>query len=248
MHDPFHIRDHYRKTMGRKDLVSFRVTEKESDLHIQAQKNLEKTARKVLTLLRRDIQDYIRAIPTFLTSLVPLPLDPNASPIVQKMLLAGRRAKVGPMAAVAGAIAQGLGEALFHESKEIFVENGGDLFVRSAKDVTVGVYAGDSPFSGKISLLFPCPASGMGICTSSGTLGDSLSLGRADAALVAAEDAAFADAFATAFGNKVQKPEDLERVIEEAASCPEISGILLVKGDRMAARGTMKIIPTGKKQ
>lgn len=242
MHDPFSTRTRYRSSMGRKDLVAFRITEAESDLHIQACRDLASPARKELLRLRREIRDYIRKSPLFQETLRPWPDDPEASPLVQSMIDAGKRAGVGPMAAIAGAIAEALGRKLLLRSAEVLVENGGDLFVCSKQPLTLGLYAGDSPFSGKIGFCIPAPEKGMGICTSSGTLGHSLSFGRADAAVIISPDAAVADAFATAMANRIQKPEDVDRLIEEARDIREIHAMILVKGDRLAVFGNVEMV------
>ncbi|MDY0162962.1 UPF0280 family protein [Desulfobotulus sp.] len=243
MHDPFASRNHYRRLMGRKDLVSFRITEKESDLHIQADTDLSLPARKELLRLRGEIRAYIGTHPGFFETFDPWPEDPLAPPVIRSMIRAGRFAGVGPMAAVAGAIAEALGRKLLRRSPEVLVENGGDLFVCSGHPLTLGLYAGDSPFSGKIAFRIPASESGMGICTSSGTLGHSFSFGRADAAVVIGPDTAMADALATAMGNGIHKAEDMDTLIEKARNIPEISAMILVKGKRLALCGDVEILP-----
>ena len=126
---------------------------------------------------------------------MPLPEDPLAPPLLRTMLSAARLAGVGPMASVAGAIAQAVGAALKPHSSSIIVENGGDCYLDMDEETTVGIYAGPrSPFSGKIGIRLTADVFPLGICTSSGTVGHSLSFGKADAVTVTARDAALADA------------------------------------------------------
>ncbi|TWI77404.1 hypothetical protein LZ24_00214 [Desulfobotulus alkaliphilus] len=243
MHDPFLSRHHYRRLMAAADLVSFRVSEKESDLHIQAFHDLSTTARKELVRLRREIGEYIAKYPEFHSTLLPWPDDPTAPALIRQMIHASQTAGVGPMAAIAGTLAEALGKKLLQRSAKIIVENGGDLFVCSDTEVTIGLYAGDSPFSGRIGLKIPPPRKGMGICTSSGRLGHSISFGKADAAVIISKDTAVADALATAMGNKIQKPEDIEPLVEKAKDIKEISAMVLVKGDRLGVYGEIEMVP-----
>jgi ApbE superfamily uncharacterized protein (UPF0280 family) len=113
-------------------------------------------------------------------------------------------AGVGPMAAVAGAVASFLGQVLGSCSREVIVENGGDIYLRSAHERVVAVFAGDSPFSYKIGLRVKPEDTPAGICTSSGTVGHSLSFGNADAVVIKGESAILADAVATQAGNLIK--------------------------------------------
>jgi ApbE superfamily uncharacterized protein (UPF0280 family) len=146
------------------------------------------------------------------------------------------------MAAVAGAIAGAVGRELRLHSREVLVENGGDLFLDLAQDAVVGIFAGGSPFTGQIALRVRAQNSPLGICTSSGTVGPSLSYGRADAATAMAPDPALADAVATALGNRIHGPEDLQAAVEWARSVPGVRGALAILGDRLAAAGEVELV------
>ncbi|MCW7754709.1 UPF0280 family protein [Desulfobotulus sp. H1] len=245
MHDPFSSRNRYRSTMGHAGLVGFRLTEQETDLHIQAVSDLSVAARKTLLRLRQEIREYISSYPEFSTNLTPWNENPGTSTLIQSMANASRLAEVGPMASVAGAIAEAVGRKLLRRSSRIIVENGGDLFACSDLPLTIGLYAGDTPFSGKIAMQIPPPVDGMGICTSSGTLGHSISFGRADAAVVMGPDTALADALATSMANQIHKPEDIDTLIKKAAERQGITAMVLVKGDRLAAYGKVKLLRMG---
>lgn len=156
------------------------------------------------------------------------------------MLDASAVAGTGPMAAVAGAIAQAVGKALLPRSRNVTVENGGDVFLAGTHMRVVAIVAGKSPLSGRLGIRIR-PEAGMGICTSSGTYGHSLSFGKADAAVVCAPNAALADAAATMLGNRCKKAEDLGDAVEWAAGLPGVTGAAAVLGDAFAAAGALEL-------
>jgi uncharacterized protein len=224
--------------------VSFQTRYRETDLWIRAKRLLEKEALAAVLNCRRQLEEYISRLPGFLHSLSPLPDDPLAPPLVRQMLHAARQAGVGPMAAVAGAIAQSVGITLGPLTPAIIIENGGDCYLKLQEDVTVGVFAGpDSPFTGKIALRFTADRFPLGICTSSGTVGPSLSFGKADAVTVVSRDAALADAAATALGNLVKTPRDINKALDLAPQIPLIEGALIVAGDKVGIWGNLELIP-----
>ena len=228
----------YRSWTEGGDLAFFEVTERETDLAIYAEKNLESQARSVVMTCREEIESYISRHREFLTSLQPVAVHDGAPDIVVSMADAARRAGVGPMAAVAGAIAQSVGSALKALSDEIIVENGGDIYIRTSKNRVLGIYAGEnSPFTGKLSIkIGPCPE-GLGVCTSSGTVSHSLSFGKSDAVVIISENTSLADAAATAVGNVLKTPDDIRRSIDFARSIDGVSGALVMKGIRWGAGG-----------
>lgn len=232
----------YRKQMVIDGLVSFNVTELESDLQIFAKHKLEKEARKAVRKYRGELYDYIKEKPDFLTSLVPLPPLDSATSIIKNMCNAASLGKVGPMAAVAGAISKYVGLYLLRYTDEIIIENGGDIFLKSKKDRYIMIYAGNSPFSNKLALLVPGRNEEFGICTSSGTVGHSLSFGKADAAVILSRDALLADAVATATGNLVKTESDIESALNLAMSVPGILGAIVIIGDKMGALGDVNLV------
>ena len=163
-------------------------------------------------------------------------------PIVKEMADAARIAGVGPMAAVAGAVAESVGKVLLKYSDEVIVENGGDIFIKSSKVRRIGIYAGDSPFTGKIAIEIQPEETPLGICTSSKTVGPSLSLGTADAAIVMAPSTALADAVATAIGNSVKSAEDINQVIEDSVKYKGVTGVIVIKGDKIGIKGNVKLV------
>lgn len=226
----------YRNLVSPRGLVPFEVRVKETDLWIAAERDLSKEATEEVLVLRKQIETYIAHHPKFLHSLSPLPLDPLAPPVVREMLEAARKASVGPMAAVAGAISQRVGRHLLKFSTEVIVENGGDIFIKSSTPRRVMLYAGDSPLSMKVALEIP-PGEGIGVCTSSATVGHSLSFGRADAVCVVSPDCALADAVATALANRVRGPRDIPQVLEQARRIPGVEGVVVILGRYLGAWG-----------
>jgi ApbE superfamily uncharacterized protein (UPF0280 family) len=236
----------YRQWHQASDLVSFRVAVKETDLHVAAALNLKSKATRLVLKYRRKLERYIAGHSAFLTSLNPVPVEENDPDIVKMMASAASLAGVGPMAAVAGAIAELVGNELLAFSPEIIIENGGDIFLRSLKNRVVGIYAGESPLSGKIGIEIAPGDTPCGVCTSSGTVGHSLSFGRADAVTVISPSAALADAGGTATGNRVQTAGDIPEAIEFARQIPGITGVLIIMGKQMGAWGNVKMVATDK--
>jgi len=179
--------------------------------------------------------------PLFLTTLEPYQVNEDAPAIARAMAEASQTAGVGPMAAVAGAIAEAVGRDLLAFSPEVIVENGGDVFLKTLKRRLVGVYAGQSPFTRKIALEVKPDETPLGICTSSATVGHSLSLGSADAVIALSPSAAFADAIATAIGNLVTETGDISKAIDVAKSIHQLHGIIVIKDDRMGVWGRVKL-------
>lgn len=224
--------------------VNFQVKYRETDLWIRAQKNVEKEALDAVLNCRHQLEHYIAQNPLFLHSLEPLADDPLAPALARRMLSASARVGVGPMAAVAGAIAQFVALALKDLSPFIIIENGGDCYMNLAEETRVGIYAGaHSPFTGRIALRFPPERFPFGICTSSGTIGHSLSLGKADAITVVAKDAGLADAAATALGNLIQEPRDIPKALERTDLLEPLEGVLIVAKDKLGVWGNLELIP-----
>ncbi len=234
----------YRHWIEGKDLVAFNVTVKETDLYIRATRELERKAYRLVLKYRQQVEDYIKKEPEFRTSLKPLAVRHNTPHIVADMIEAGQKANVGPMAAVAGAIAEYVGKNLLEFSPEIIVENGGDIFLKIAYKRVVGIYAGDSPLTGKLGLEINPKSTPLGVCTSSGTVGHSLSFGKADAVVVTAGSATLADAAATAICNRVKSPDDINDAIESGKNIVGLRGIIIILGSNIGVWGEIKLCET----
>jgi ApbE superfamily uncharacterized protein (UPF0280 family) len=241
MHEP----RFYRHWIKDDDLVSFELTVKQTDLCIRSRRNLkDKTLDSVLKH-RGSLEAYIGRHPIFLTTLDPYQAEAGAPAIVKEMARVSQLAGVGPMAAVAGAIAEAIGRDLLAFSPEIIVENGGDIFLKISKKRLVGIYAGQSSFTKRIALEIMPRETPLGICTSSATVGHSLSLGNADAVIVLSPSAALADAAATALCNIVRTADDIPQAIEKAQGIEGLHGLVIIVGDKMGVWGKVRIVPLG---
>lgn len=227
-------------------MKSFSVAVKETDLWVAVgeqpvDEGIPQELEQFVWRQRQLLEDYIAKDPFFRETLNPYLVSPEAPALAREMARAGNIAGVGPMAAVAGAFAQYAGMWLLGKYSQVIVENGGDLFISCPQAVKVGVFAGSSPFSGKLAVRVEPGQGPRGLCTSSGTVGPSWSCGRADAAVILAQDALLADAVATATGNLIQSAEDLQRAVDFAKKLPGVEGVLIIVGDKMTAWGEIQL-------
>ena len=232
----------YRNKIFRNDLVSYEVKVRETDLYISSDSDLTQAALRSVHKFRGHLESYIKIHPDFLTSLTPIDQDHLAPDIVRDMLRVSGLAGVGPMASVAGAIAEHVGHDLLLKNPNVIVENGGDIFLNTLRDINIGIFAGDSPLSERIALRVRPSEMPLGICTSSATVGPSLSLGRADAVCVKSSSAALADAAATAIGNITKSKSDIRKAMTEGAGIKGVLGILIIVGAEMGVWGEMELI------
>ncbi|MGB9975869.1 UPF0280 family protein [Thermovenabulum sp.] len=237
----------YRELYKEKDLYHFQVTIEETDLDIAIRQERfnPKIKDMVYLLVQKErllLKEYIKKDPEFITALEPYTPLPGAPLSALSMSKAAQLAGVGPMAAVAGYFSEIVGKMLSNYSSEVIVENGGDIWLKLKKTRTVGIFAGNSPFSNRIGLKINPNRTPLGICTSSGTVGHSLSFGKADAMVIVAESAILADAVATAACNLVKSERDLERAVNFALDIPGVIGALSILGDKIAAKGYIRLV------
>ena len=232
----------YREWVRHDDLVAVRVVEKETDLLVSGDVDLSAAAAEATARYRKQIEEYFAEDRTFRSALEPVEVRDDAPAIIGEMAKAARIVGVGPMASVAGVMAERVGRELLRFSKQIIVENGGDIFVKTSCQRLLGVYAGSSPFTGKLALKIDPDQTPLGVCTSSGTVGHSLSLGKADAAIVLSKWTALADAVATATGNLVKTPEDIQRSVDFARGIDGVDGVLVIVGEKVGAWGNVEIV------
>lgn len=232
----------YRRYSASRGLVSFTVCEQETDLFISAPADMSDRALGAVREVRGLIEAYIRARPVFKTSLAPIERDASAHALIRSMIDAAAAANVGPMACVAGSVAEYVGRNLLEFSSEVVVENGGDLFLRTKRALTIGIFAGPSPLSEKVGIRIAPQDVPLSLCTSSGTVGPSLSFGRADAVTVRSASAVLADAAATAIANMVKDASDIAAALDAARAIPGLDGLVIISGDRIGAWGTMELV------
>ena len=181
--------------------------------------------------------------PEFIRTLEPIKIQQGVPEVVNRMSDAAERAKVGPMAAVAGAIADLAAEEMEnHGAKVIVVEDGGEVSVRRSVKLDVAIYAGGVPVSGKLGFRILQEDTPLGIGTSSATVGHAESFGSADAATVIAYDAALADAAATAVCNAVvgeDLNESVKKGLRVAQSIKGVRGALILRGKSVGMVGNL---------
>ncbi|MCX5708621.1 MAG: UPF0280 family protein [Candidatus Omnitrophica bacterium] len=234
----------YRKWYYPRDLFSKIVVFRETDLQILCDKLIE--ADYVLARVekyRRQIELYICRDEKFLSSLKPLTVELTAPMIVREMAASSRKANVGPMAAVAGAIAEYIGKDLLRKgAKTVIIENGGDIFLKTERPVKVGLFAGKTKLLSRLKLKIKPQDTPLGICASSGTIGHSLSFGYADCVVIIAQNALLADATATATANRVRDKKDLESAVKFARSIKGIRGVAIILKNNLASWGEIEFV------
>lgn len=232
----------YRNLFKNDRLVYFNAKVKQTDLRIGADSDLREKALESIIKYREIVETYIAKHPDFLKSLSPVKAAPNASFLIKKMCDAAFEANVGPMAAIAGAIAQEVGKDLLKYSDQVIVENGGDIFIHCKQDIKVGIFAGESPFKDKLALKISSENMPSGVCTSSGRIGPSISFGKSDAVTILSKSAYLADAAATATANRLKSAEDLEDTISYAQSIKGVTGVIAVIGNKIGAWGQVELV------
>jgi len=238
----------YRMSMNSRRFKFFRVVNKETDLYIGVDhesfdEKMPETAYKSIICLRGKLEQYIQLHPGFSASLDPIRSNKTQPDCIKQLCDASVKANVGPMAGIAGLFAKRIGMDLKNQFdlKEIIVENGGDLFIKIRKKLKLAIYAGQSSLSHKIALELDEINRPFSVCTSSGTVGHSLSFGKADAFTIVCYDSVLADAFATSFANKIHNETDLQSQVENTKLNTEILVSLAIKGEKLALQGRFQI-------
>jgi ApbE superfamily uncharacterized protein (UPF0280 family) len=247
-------------------IIPERIRIGETDLILKTDQLKHELPTFIVTQRLR-LKNYINAHPEFLTSFEPVrvcgkfnkstlgikyPL--NEPPLIVKLMArAGRKGDVGPMAAVAGTISQlCMGFLVEKGAKYVIIDNGGDLSLKTDKEVIVGLYAGESSLSGQLGFKIKGGKTPMGICTSSGTVGHSISFGRSDSVTVFADESSIADALATSIANFAVGETDhdaVQKSIERAEDFKNLmKGVLVVVGENAGTLGNIpKLVQTNKK-
>jgi ApbE superfamily uncharacterized protein (UPF0280 family) len=224
----------YRNQINCPELIPYRVVVKETDLMVYSETKLINETKELVLEQRGYVEAFINSHPEFATALVPWPFDGPAPGIIVNMLNAARNAGVGPMAAIAGAIAEQVGHGLLKRTDQVMVENGGDVFIKMSSPVTVGIFAGKSPLSLRIGLRLKT--------VSKPHIGHSLSFGKADAVCVVADSCANADAAATSIGNLIGSPADIESAIKAGRNMAELIGIVVILGEKIGMWGDLEVV------
>jgi len=214
---------------------------KDTILKVKSDIDISDKVKRLITQNRQELEAYIAEQPEFETSLKPLKLLKDAPPIAKTLASAAEPFDVGPLAAVAGATSERIAaESEEWGAKWIIVENGGDICIRGDKKFTISIYAGDSPLSNKIGFIINPGKATYGICTSSASVGHSISFGEADAVTVCAKSTSLADAAATAIANEVKGEGGISKGLSLTKRFSgQIDGVLIIKGDKIGTAGKL---------
>ncbi len=232
----------YRDRMQADDLVYYKVAVNETDLYIGSMTDRRREAEDFVEMERHLLEAYIARDPMFGEALRPVSVRKDAPLIAQNMARAARCVGVGPMAAVAGAFAERLAAEVYADDSDVIIENGGDIYLKTSAARIVEIYAGESVFRGKVRLSVAPRMSPLGICTSSGKFGHSLSFGKADAACILSSDAYLADAAATAVCNRVKNAGDIAAALEYVQSVSGLTGAIVICDGKMGVWGDIVLI------
>lgn len=243
----------YRALAPRPDEAVFRAVVEESDLWINCGRNYfaaagdlpDRVSRK-LREVRSIIKAWLRLQPEFGPSLRPVAVPESAPPLIKSMARAGERWRVGPMAAVAGAVAEEVARAFMAEAPDFLVENGGDIFMASTRERVAALLPRPEE-AAHVGIRLAAPLFPLAVCSSSSTIGHSLSFGNGELVTVVSRDAALADAAATSLCNRLKTPRDLERIVKEAEADPEVIGLFAQCGGAVGLWGEIELVVIGHK-
>eukprot|EP01022_Parablepharisma_sp_SALTPOND_P021503 TRINITY_DN4265_c0_g2_i1.p1 TRINITY_DN4265_c0_g2~~TRINITY_DN4265_c0_g2_i1.p1 ORF type:complete len:1195 (-),score=277.92 TRINITY_DN4265_c0_g2_i1:44780-48364(-) len=238
-------RSYRTATHPRSGECSFQVVVEETDLHIVASHPLPNEALAAVHELRSRLKAFILCRPEFCRSLAPLDVPETSHHVIRAMADAARDCNVGPMAAVAGGMAEHVARALMPFSSNVLVENGGDTYLISNRDRTIALLA-DPGQEASLGVRIPAGEFPVSLCASSATYGHSLSLGRGDLVVARSRSGVFADAAATALCNELKAEADVEKVLEAAQRLargegPRLEGVFVQCGQKMGAWGKMEL-------
>ncbi|WP_320170704.1 UPF0280 family protein [Maridesulfovibrio sp.] len=223
--------------------VAFQVVVEQTDLFIVAEKDLSREALDAVHEVRGILKGHMVLNPQFGPSLIPVDVPEGTHDVIRAMAAAAGKCDVGPMAAVAGAVAGFVADALLPYSPNVIVENGGDIFMYSTRPRKVALLS-DPGTGAKIGLSIGAEDSPVAVCSSSGTIGHSLSLGSGDLVTVISKDPCLADAAATALANLLDSPADVPKVIEKARSLHSqgLDGVFVQYDSKIGAWGNVELV------
>ena len=227
-------------------LYSLHLVYKQTDLELKTEGMLDRRQVEMyLKKIYQELEAYIAGDHHFLSAIQPHPVPKSAPAIVRDMSHDTRRAGVGPMAAVAGAIADHIGKRLAGQHRIIFCNNGGDIYYKSPEKQWIILKAPGSPFDETIKIEVPPAMQGKGLCTSSGIFGHSVNMGRAYSVSILADSACLADAWATSISNQIHGHLDLERVLEYCKKESDIKGVAILVDHYLGIWGDIRLSRVG---
>ena len=235
-------KDDYRIFVDTQNKYTWKVKYRHSDLMIISDKDISLNITPTLIDFYSIIEKFSDKYPSFVKTFNPFIPASDSPDIIKKMCIESAVFNVGPMASVAGAVCEFLADRLARDNPYLAIENGGDIYIKSPNDITAGLYVKNRFFKDNLKIkirkkILPC-----GIASSSGTLGHSLSLGKADLAAIVCSSAILADSAATAAGNMVKTKDDIEKTIDHFKDFKEIEGIVLIKDEKIGLFGNIELV------
>jgi uncharacterized protein len=228
----------YREHLNISDLIAYEIRNKQTDLWILTRKDYSQEIKKNLDFYRRELEKFIFDYPWFEKSFNPVEVKQDAHPLIKLMSECSFIANVGPMASVAGAIAEFIGlDFIKKYNEDIIIENGGDIFLYTTKERKIQIYTKNKFFKDKLNIKITELNTPIGICTSSGKFGHSISLGSSDTVTILSKSATLSDALATAVGNIVQTPNDINKALDYAKSINGVDGAIIICDDKIGIIG-----------
>jgi len=231
----------YRRNISVKDKYCYRLKYKYTDLFITSDRDILKELEFPVLSFYEEIEKVILNEPVFEKSLVPVRARSHYPPVIRKMCHAAKVFRVGPMAAVAGAVCDRIAESIADSCRFLMIENGGDVFIKSSGPVNIGLYSSNKYFSDRLNIRIDAEQTPCGICSSSGRIGHSLSLGRSDLVTILSGSTILADAAATAVANSIKGQTDIERAIRRYKRNREVRGLIIIKNDRIGIWGSVQL-------
>jgi len=231
----------YRSYIQKKEKFCWHIIYKYTDLLIHSDKDIKDKIEGPLKEFYEELEFVIKKYPSFLKSLSPLKIKPFFSQVIKKMCRLSEPFNVGPMAAVAGAVNDYISNHLLKYCGSLLIENGGDLFLSSKRDLNVGVYLKNNYFNNKLVLIVKARDMPCGLCASSSIFGHSLSLGKCDIAVAQSKSSIEADAAATALANSVMHVDDVEKSINHFKKIGNLTGLIIVKDNKIGIWGAVEL-------
>lgn len=239
----------YRERLNQERFKTFTVKYLETDLWLAVdkesyQEELPIVAADCVIRLRKELESYIKRFPAFKNSLNAIPIKGKKIPrIALEMMKVAKVTGIGPLSAVAGAFSFFVAEELLKkfQLKELIIENGGDLYVKIVKDISLKIFPGELVLKNDLVLKVKADLSPLGICTSAGKLGHSLNFGESDAVMIACKNPLLADSYATALSNQVKGKNNISGVLEKIKNTKEIISSVIIAENSIGICGNLEI-------
>jgi len=234
-------RNIYRKYISVREKFCYRLKYRYTDLLVTSDKEIGNEIKQPLVSFYNDIEKVIASDEDFSKSLGPVKPLHSYPPVIKEMCRAAGVFGVGPMAAVAGAVCDSIAESVSRICDFLMIENGGDVYIKSSHPVSAGLFSSSRHFPQSLNITINPGHTPCGICSSSGVMGHSLSMGKSDLVTVMSHSTAMADAAATAIANSVTEKTDVDRALHYYKDNKYIKGLVIIKDDRLAVWGALQL-------